>query len=169
LRIDPEAHAQLYRKYKGRLYSFCLRLLHDRPGAEDAVQNTFLKLCQANEPPEQPEALRCWLFRVARNEALMTLRRQKASPDSEDAGMWDNETPFTILTGMETREIVQTAVAGLRVEYREVILLREYEQLSYAEIADITGTTESSVKSRLFKARKALAAKLQPWFLKGER
>lgn len=64
----------------------------------------------------------------------------------------------------ETVEIVRGMIALLKPDYREVLILREYEQLSYSEIAEVTGDTESSVKSRLFKARKTLLKKLKPYF-----
>jgi RNA polymerase sigma-70 factor (ECF subfamily) len=64
----------------------------------------------------------------------------------------------------ETTEIVELVLNQLKVEYREVLVLRQYDKLSYAEIAAITGNTVSSVESRLFKARKALAKKLAPYF-----
>ena len=65
---------------------------------------------------------------------------------------------------MELTEVVETYLWELKVEYREVLVLRQYDKLSYAEIAAITGDTVSSVESRLFKARKALAKKLAPYF-----
>jgi RNA polymerase sigma-70 factor (ECF subfamily) len=78
--------------------------------------------------------------------------------------VWIEETPLTFAQENETKAIVRTCIDALKVEYREVLLLREYEGQSYEEIAAITGNTESSVKSRLFKARKALAEKLKPYF-----
>jgi len=77
--------------------------------------------------------------------------------------VWNSETPDSILANHELRDAVRDALQCLKVEYREVLVLREYEGLSYAEIAEITETSISSVKSRIFKARKALACKLAPF------
>jgi RNA polymerase sigma-70 factor (ECF subfamily) len=78
--------------------------------------------------------------------------------------VWDSNTPHEQFVAKETTEIVRLLLHELKQEYREVLVLREYEQMTYAEIADVTETTESSVKSRIFKARKALAARLKPFF-----
>lgn len=104
------------------------------------------------------------MFQIARNEALMKLRRNKESSNGGMDDVWDDNTPLTVLEHNDIIGIVERSVNNLKVEYREVLLLREYDQLSYAEIADITGATTSAVKSRIFKARKALAETLGPWF-----
>jgi RNA polymerase sigma-70 factor (ECF subfamily) len=161
---DREAIAQLYRRYKEGLYSYCYRLLKDTAQAEDAVHDTFIHVCNSVYYVKEPLALRSWLFRVARNEALMKLRGRRESTDGGMEELWDDNTPLTLLEEKDTAGIVGRCVEMLRIEYREVLVLREFEQMSYAEIAGIAGTTESSVKSRLFKARKALAGKLEPWF-----
>jgi RNA polymerase sigma-70 factor (ECF subfamily) len=82
------------------------------------------------------------------------------SPEFE--GARDGETPETLLESAERSEILRHALSSLKAEYREVLLLREEEGMSYADIARVTGDSESSVKSRLFKARRALAAMLSP-------
>jgi RNA polymerase sigma-70 factor (ECF subfamily) len=94
----------------------------------------------------------------------MRLRKEWRVVGIDPDGVWDNETPLSALEQTQTAEIVQLCVSRLKMEYQEVILLREFEQLTYAEIAGVTGASESAVKSRLFKARKALAGKLSPYF-----
>ncbi len=93
----------------------------------------------------------------------MQLRKERRNGVLRDEEVWTDEVHEDMVRG-ETVEIVQQMIALLKPEYREVLVLREYEQLSYAEIAGVTGVTESSVKSRLFKARKALFQKLKPYF-----
>lgn len=78
--------------------------------------------------------------------------------------MWSEETPLTLMEHSDVAAIISDCINALKPEYKEVLLLREYDQRSYDEIAMITENTESSVKSRLFKARKALAEKLKPFF-----
>lgn len=165
---DSGALTHLYKRYADRIFKYCQRLLGDGEAAGDAVQNTFLKLQKGTNGLAQPASFQSWLFRIARNEALMLIRHQHATTEIQDDDVWDEETPLEKLMTMETTQIVQTALAALKIEYREVLMLREYEQLSYTEIASITGATESSVRSRLSKARKALAVKLEP-FLKVRR
>jgi RNA polymerase sigma-70 factor (ECF subfamily) len=84
--------------------------------------------------------------------------------EGEAETVWDEDNPLEELEEQETKNIIQHYLGLLRPHYRELLVLREYEQLSYAEIAAITGATESAVKSGLFKARKALAKKLEPFF-----
>ena len=112
-----------------------------------------------------PASFRAWMFAIVRNEAYAILRRKKnlEGLDGEAQDVWEGGTPLDSMIGKERVEIVQRLLERLKPEYREVWLLREYEQLSYAEIAAVTGDTESSVKSRLFKARKALTKKFMPY------
>lgn len=161
---NRDALSHLYQRYHGRLFAFCYRLLKNTAHAEDAVQDTFVKICSSVHSLEKSKALRSWMFQIARNEALMKLRRNKESSNGGMDDVWDDNTPLTVLEHNDIIGIVERSVNNLKVEYREVLLLREYDQLSYAEIADITGATTSAVKSRIFKARKALAETLGPWF-----
>lgn len=161
---DARAFELLYRWYRQPIYAFCLRLLGNESRAEDAAEETFLKMYNGIGSLADPGAFRPWLFRIARNEALMMLRQRKNTTEANDETVWNDETPLTLLTGRETTEIVQELLGKLKVEFREVLMLREENQLSYAEIAAATGLTESAVKSRIFKARKALAARLAPLF-----
>jgi RNA polymerase sigma-70 factor (ECF subfamily) len=157
---DRRAFAEIYRRYRRALYAFCVRLLSDTQAAEDAVHEAFLKLSAGSEAISQPAALKSWLYTVARNEALMAIRRRRDGGNDDAGSVWDDETPLSLAEKEDVRNLVQSALARLRVEYREVIHLREFEGLSYGEIASVTGDSESSVKSRLFKARRALAEKL---------
>jgi RNA polymerase sigma-70 factor (ECF subfamily) len=109
---------------------------------------------------------RSWLFTIARNEVFKMLRKHHRNGTVDAETVWTDETPLTFTQANETKAIVTTCIESLKVEYKEVLLLREFEQYSYEKIAAITGSTESSVKSRLFKARKALAEKLRPYFKK---
>jgi RNA polymerase sigma-70 factor (ECF subfamily) len=159
---NRKALGMLYERYKQPLYAFCFRLLKNQAKAEDAVHEVFLKLHEGNGQVVQPERIRCWLFTVARNEALMSLRKSGHTTPADDDSIWDEETPLSVLTKKERATILQDVLDELKIEYREALLLREFEGLSYAQIAAVTGDSESSVKSRLFKARKALAVRLSP-------
>ena len=159
-----QAFADVYERHKSAIYRYCLRMLADADAAEDATHDTFLKMYANTEQLHNAESFASWLFRIARNEVFMVLRRKKRNGTHSDDTVWDESTPHEILVSTETKELVQKILQNLKSEYREVVLLREYEQLSYAQIAEITGDTESSVKSRLFKARQALAKKLRTYY-----
>ncbi len=157
---NPDAFGELYRRYRAPLFAFCIRMVGDRSRAGDLLHDVFLRLYRSAPTIREPGALRIWLFRVARNDVLMAVRQKKEIVGEDADLVWDSETPQTILESREQGELLERALASLKTEYREVLLLREEQGLSYAEIARITGDSESSVKSRLFKARRALAALL---------
>ena len=165
---NPDAFAQLYEKYKSSVYAYSFRLLQNEPSAEDALQNTFMKAYQSISTLDDPAAFKYWLFIIARNEVYSLIRKSRSNgqfkslEDSEN--VWAEETPLTQAVHTNTTDIVQALLGQLKTEYREVLVLREYDQLTYAEIAAVTGDTESSVKSRIFKARRALTRKLKPYF-----
>ena len=159
---DRPALTLLYERYRGPLFAFCLRILTDASLAEDAVQETFLKLRSEGLGITKPGALKQWLYKVARNEALGMIRRRRNGTQVDPDSVWDEETPQSELERKDEGAVVRAIIGELKPEYREVIILREYDGLSYAEIAAVTGDSESSVKSRLFKARKALAERLAP-------
>jgi RNA polymerase sigma-70 factor, ECF subfamily len=164
---DKAAFAQLYQKYRRRVFSFCYRLTGCGETARDLVQTTFLKAYQALAKLDDPGLFYYWLFSIARNEALGHLRQKSGSgknvPLDDASGMWDGETPHEILEREEIHELVERLLARLKTEYREVLILRQFESLSYAEIAAITGDSLSAVESRLFKARRTLAKYLAPY------
>jgi RNA polymerase sigma-70 factor (ECF subfamily) len=163
---SPSAFAQLYQRYKHRLYAYCYRLLRDEQAAEDAVQETFLKIHHNLHLLQNPAMFRPWLFSIARNEAYTHLRRTKHVENLKEGEetVWEENSPLEAVIERDTKEIVQHYLGLLKPYYRDLLILREYEQLSYTEIARITGLTESAVKSGLFKARKALGKKLEPIF-----
>jgi RNA polymerase sigma-70 factor, ECF subfamily len=161
---DRQAFADLYERHKSAVYRYCFRMLTDSDAAEDATHDTFIKMFQNISSLQKTDSFLPWLFHIARNEVLMYLRRNKRNGTHNDETIWDETTPHEIVVSTETTELVQKTLQNLKSEYREVLVLREYEQLSYQQIAEITGDTESSVKSRLFKARQALTKKLKTYY-----
>ena len=165
---EMSAFASLYEKYKNGVYAYCYRLLQDAVSAEDALQSVFTKALESLRTLDDPSAFKYWLFMIARNEVygvirkLRSLNREKALDESDDPV--DPETPLTHAVQSNQVDIIQKQLGQLKPEYREVLILREYEQFSYSEIAVLTGETEGSVRARIFKARKALAKKLKPYF-----
>jgi len=159
---DPAAFRQVYERYRLGLYRYCSMALSGDDAAEDAVHETFLKLMRNPPVCDSNHGLRAWLYRVARNEAaaLRRGRRRLVNVDTDEIA--HEETPLSALAAAETTALVQRGLASIRPQYREVLLLREFGELSYAEIAQITDSTVSAVKSEIFRARKALAGVLQP-------
>ncbi|HAV24056.1 MAG: hypothetical protein A2X67_11070 [Ignavibacteria bacterium GWA2_55_11] len=153
---DPAALDRAYRLWSDRVFSYAASILGDGDAAEDIVQETFMKLPASIHSLESDDAFLSWLFRITRNECLMLLRKRHRNGTVDENAVWDGESPLERVERDDMNAIVRELLRRLRPEYREVLLLREYEELSYAEIADLTGATESSVKSRIFRAREAL-------------
>lgn len=153
--------------YRTSLYAFCYRMIGDRQKAEDIVHESFMHLFEDCDSIRHPPALRAWLFRVARNEMLMEFRRRGFPIDDSSGIVTTDSGPDDMLIMNEERDLVRRGLETLTPPYREVLILREFDQLSYAEIAEITFTTESAVKSKIFKARRALARILAPWMQEG--
>ncbi|MDM7915921.1 MAG: RNA polymerase sigma factor [Candidatus Eisenbacteria bacterium] len=157
---DDRAFAILYDRYKGPLFVFACKMLGNEERARDLVQDVFLSLYEKRLQLARPESFRSWLFASGRNRCLSQLRRTDTDSPLDD-GCFAVPIPASMLpdarleAGEEMRRL-RHALARLRPEYREVLVLREYEDMSYQEIARITETAESVVRSRLFKARKAL-------------
>lgn len=161
---DRDAFGELYKKYQHRVAGYCYRLLQDPSKTRDVVQSTFAKALESIHSLEKPELFYSWLFTIARNEVYGILRKTRSNGTVElTEDVWDSETPHESMVRKETTQLVEESLNRLKVEYREVLILRQFEELSYAEIAAITGDTVRSVDSRLFKARKALIKLLQPY------
>lgn len=164
---DEFAFVSLYNRYKGPVYAFCVKMLLSRSLAEDAVQETFLRVYENRNRLLNTGAFKAWLFTIARNQCLNQLRRtnrQVALDGQEHTQLVASspELPMHQLEKSEKIALVNHYLAQLKPDYREVLILREYQNLSYEEIAAVTRSTLSAVKSRLFKARRKLAAFMDP-------
>lgn len=160
---DQRAFAELVRRYQDRIFRFVLRMTGSRDEALDAVQETFMKAWQAL-PGWRPEAkLSTWLFRIARNTALDALRREKHGehvPIEEELSLADaGPGPESRLDTKQRFGALDTALRRLPLEHREILLLREVEEMSYGDIAAALSISEGTVKSRLARARTALLEK----------
>ena len=165
-RGDEFAFAALYNRYKGPVYAFCAKMLLDRAVAQDVMQETFVRVYEHRQRLLKAGSFKSWLFTIARNQCLNTLRRSNRHTAFDETASnmvaADNETPFGRLMKAEQVELVNRFLNELSPEYREVLVLREYQNLSYDEIAAVTRNTVSSVKSRLFKARRKLGSSSSP-------
>lgn len=162
---DARAFRSLFDRFRAPVHAYCAKMLGDRDEAEDAVQETFIHALRDAPGLRSPDKFRGWLFGIARHRVLMIIRqRQKGMSETSGDDVWDGETPLTMAEKSDMQLHVRNAVAALSPPYREVVLLRDFQHLSYADIAAATQSTESAVRSRLHKARKALVTKLAPLF-----
>jgi RNA polymerase sigma-70 factor (ECF subfamily) len=134
--------------------------------AEDVLQAVLLNVWRHLSTFRSESSFRTWMTRVATNEALQSCRRVQASPICRalhdlDAFASSSESPLHSLTRAETAQVVRKAVVELPVKYRQVLILREFEQLSAREIAQSLQSSIPMVKTRLFRGRLMLLAALQ--------
>lgn len=177
-RGDRQEFARLVNLYAGPIYRLALKMLNSPQDAEDVLQNTFLKALQSIESFEGRSSLSTWLYRIAANEALMLLRRQRPEVALSEAQSDDEErddyTPneFTdwcclpeeeYLTA-ESRQALEDAIQKLPETLRVVFVLRDIEGLSIEETSRVLGLSEAAVKTRLLRARLHLRNTLSVYF-----
>ncbi len=152
---------ELFRRYREPIYRFFRRRLTGVARAEELAQETFLAVLRGRARYEPRALFRTYLYGIALN--LLAAERRKAGREVAEAFLKEAEVAERAVAGdPDTGLWVRRAVAQLDAEQREVLLLREYEQLSYAEIAALVQVPVNTVRSRLFRARLALKDLLAP-------
>ncbi len=164
---DDFAFVSLYNRYKGPIFTYCLKMLLDRDLAQDVMQETFLRIYENRDRLLNTHSFRAWTFTIARNQCLNQFRmaNKQVHLDEDYAATLPQTAALSqeaTLEKSEQVEFVNHFLGQLKPEYREVLILREYQNLTYDEIAAVTRSTLSAVKSRLFKARRKLAAFMEP-------
>lgn len=163
---DGKAFAELVARYQDRIYRFLLRLTGAPDAALDLTQDTFLRAYQSLERWRPDALFKTWLFRIARNIAFDRLRREKLVafvaldedfPQQEDPAAG----PDAVLETAQRYRLLEAALAKLPAEQREILLLREIEEMTYDEIALVLELNLGTVKSRIARARTALLAKIE--------
>ncbi len=152
-----EAFEELFVRYRGPLYGFFQRRLNGEQRAEDLMQETFLAVIRATARYEQRALVRTYLYGIAMNLVLAERRKQV-----RDATSGETNTEPATSDATDAVLAVRQALAKLEDEEREILMLREYEQLSYTEIAELIKIPVNTVRSRLFRARMALKECLEP-------
>ena len=173
-RGDQVAFELLVMKYQRRIYRLILRFIRDPALAEDVAQETFLRAYRAMPQFRGDSQFYTWLYRIAVNTAKKTMAegaRERAlrdmpaeSGETPAAGGQpsDMETPEALLAGRQVARTVNDAMDGLPEDLRTAIALREIEGMSYEDIAHIMSCPVGTVRSRIYRAREAIARRLQP-------
>jgi RNA polymerase sigma-70 factor (ECF subfamily) len=148
---------QLFESYGRQVYGFCLHRLGDRQEAEDAVQATFLNAFRSLERGIVPYSEAAWLFKIAQNVCL-TLKRSSFRRHRVETPVAIDDSLASPEHETDTLFDLAGAVRGLPARQRRAILLREWQGLSYEEIAAELGLTHSAVETLLHRARRSLRA-----------
>lgn len=170
---EERAFTELVVRYQAPMFNLCYRMLGNAAEAEDVAQETFVKAFQAIARFRGDSSLGTWLYRIAVNlskNRLKYLSRRhygaSSAIDNVPERAWTRSSQPTLgeaaagpdkaLEGARAESRVQKALASLEDEFRELLVLRDIQGLSYAEVVRITGLPEGTVKSRLHRARAAL-------------
>jgi len=173
---DNKAFGKLVERYQKKVYGLAFGILRSREDAWDVAQEAFVKAYKNLGSYEGTAAFYTWLYRITYNLSLDTLRskarRVTEELDDETREAADDsprpENPGETVARRELAEVVTTAMAKLTEKHRAIIVLREIEGLSYEEMAEVLQISKGTVMSRLFHARRNLAALVKPYLDEGQ-
>ena len=177
-RGDKQAFEMLVVKYQRRIERLIARMVRDADLVPDIAQETFIRAYRALPQFRGESAFYTWLYRIAVNSAKKALTDMKRDPVVTEAALasrddddetsrasnelTDGETPESLLASREIAATVNAAIDALSEDLRQAITLREIEGLSYEEIAEAMNCPIGTVRSRIFRAREAIAERLRP-------
>jgi RNA polymerase sigma-70 factor (ECF subfamily) len=170
---DRRAFEALVVKYQRRIARHVARYITRSADVEDVVQETFVRAYRGLPAFRGQSAFYTWIYRIASNVAMTTLKRQGLYVSLDEPGDEENDTPFEpgrsdeedperTLVARQINEAVQQAMARLKPEFATPLLLFEVEGKTYAQIAEMLGVSLSTVKMRIFRAREFVAQRLKP-------
>ena len=172
---DESAFNELVVTYQRRVFALVFRMLGRRDEAEDLAQEVFVQVFKAIDQFRGDSKLSTWIYRIAVNlckNRTKYLSRRHAN-DQDDVDAMADRLPFSaakgvsvggisrpdeLVEGMQLEVVVKRAIAQIEPEFREVLILRDVEDMSYEEIAEVTGLADGTVKSRIHRARAQLRA-----------
>ena len=166
IRGREDGFEELVRRYQRQITAYVFRMLGDYDSSLDVTQEVFIKVYNSLARYSSEYKFSTWLYRIAHNAAIDHMRRNSVCPQSLETENADgayqlqiespNPTPEQDRERSEWRTEIDTVVRRLPTAYRELILLRHTQDLSYDEIADVTGLPLGTVKNRLFRAREMM-------------
>mgnify|MGYP000150304592 CR=1 FL=1 len=171
---DRHAFDLLVLKYQHKINSLVSRYIRDHAEVQDVTQEAFIKAYRAIGKFRADSAFYTWLYRIAINTAKNHLVSRSRRPPATDvdvdqsddyAGanvLQDLATPDAVLQGEQVAQVVRRALEGLPEDLRTAVTLREFDGLSYEDIADVMSCPVGTVRSRIFRAREAIDKQLQP-------
>ena len=165
---DQEAFAELVYAHQDAVYNLCYRMLGNSVEAEDAAQEAFLRAYMNLQRYDPSRSFKTWVMSIASNYCIDVIRKRRMQllsldeplPSGDAMALSNNEeSPELQALRSEMSDEIQSLLDELQPDYRAAVVLRYWYEYSYAEIADALDTTESAIKSRLFRARQMLAEK----------
>jgi RNA polymerase sigma-70 factor, ECF subfamily len=171
---DENAYEALVSRFQQPVYNLVYRLMDDPADASDVVQEVFLKVFRNVSSFRGNSSLKTWIYRIAVNEAynqrrwFSRHRKKQIGLESEEdgtRGLQDvlsdpGRSPFDLASGVETRALVEQALTEVNPVFRAAVILRDMEDMSYEEVADVLQVSLGTVKSRILRGREALRGAL---------
>lgn len=158
---DTRAYGTLIGAYERVLYNLAVRMVNDREDAKDLTQTVFIKAYEHLATFDRGRKFFSWIYRIMVNESLNLLTRRRRVEPLDEGMASPNRGPDHEAEERELGGILDEAIAELKPDYRQAILLRHFGQLSYEEMSDALEVPEKTVKSRLFTARRLLGEILE--------
>jgi RNA polymerase sigma-70 factor, ECF subfamily len=167
---DEEAYETLIARFQQPIYNLCYRLINDPADAADVVQEVFLKVFRSIDNFRGQSTLKTWIYRIAVNEAynqrrwFSRHRRREVGLDDEDQASrpWLDSIsdpardPYELALNEERHQLIESSLREINADFRTVVILRDLEDLSYEEIADVLQISLGTVKSRILRGRESL-------------
>ncbi|NDJ54790.1 MAG: sigma-70 family RNA polymerase sigma factor [Chloroflexi bacterium] len=165
---DPDSFAGLVERYQSAVYNLAYRMLNESRAAEDATQEAFMRAYQHLSRYDMNRSFKTWLLSITSNYCIDRLRKRRLTWLSIDEPLAPHPSLVSSEVGPEQAAVrsekqaaIQSLLDELAPDYRAAVVLRYWYDMSYADIAEALDTTESAIKSRLFRARQQLAEKAQ--------
>lgn len=173
---DTRGFDELVRRYQEKVYRLCFKILRHEDDASEALQDAFLSAFRGLRNFKAESTFSTWLYRIATNASLMKYRKRRDGHISLEQSQSSNENSETMqlpdwsqqpaqdLLDAETREVMAEGIQRLPEELRTVFVLRDVQDMSNAEVAEVLGLSVAAVKSRLHRARRSLRDWLDRYF-----
>ena len=153
---DRKAFEMLVARYEKKLFNTSYRVVNDYEDAMDATQTTFVKAYEKLDTFNPSYRFFSWIYRILLNESLNLIHQRKRFDQLDSDIILRAKNPEENFKERETGRHIQSALMEMKAEYRVLIVLKHFQELSYDEISDVTGIPVKTVKSRLFTARRQL-------------
>ncbi len=157
---NSHAFEPIVDKYQKTVFNVAFRIINDQEDAEDITQSSFVKAFENLEAFNPKHKFFSWLYRIVVNESLNALNQRKRLERLNDGLISKEKTPEETYDDLETSENIDHALMDLTPDYRIVVVLKHFQNLSYRDIGHILEIPEKTVKSRLFTAREQLKTRL---------
>ncbi len=160
---ELEAFGELVRRHQDFVYGAALRIVRNPVMAQDLAQEAFVRAHRALPGFRGQAQVRSWLYRIATNLALNAVQRRKEYPSDEIPDQPSRRDPAVATESSALRRELEEAIAALPDKLRSPLVLREFEGMSYQEIADALDLPLNTVRTRILRARRALRDRMEAW------